>query len=80
MEEKVLMIDYSATITGPLYPLGLANDLRNWLIDSGATSNVTPHPEDLHDMKLCQIEATVADGLNVMVTHTENVNILFTSD
>eukprot|EP00957_Ditylum_brightwellii_P085159 6476857-Ditylum_brightwellii.AAC.1 len=65
MEEEVLMIcqecqpestslietAYSATITGPLYPLGSANDLRNWLIDSEATSHFIPYPEDLQDME-----------------------------
>eukprot|EP00957_Ditylum_brightwellii_P196617 14980304-Ditylum_brightwellii.AAC.1 len=53
---------FSATITGPQYSVGPANDLRNWLIDSGAKSHFTPHPEDLKDMEPCQIEVTVADG------------------
>eukprot|EP00957_Ditylum_brightwellii_P209547 15362222-Ditylum_brightwellii.AAC.1 len=38
MEEEMLMTAYSDAITGPLYPLGTANDLRYWLIDSGAIS------------------------------------------
>eukprot|EP00957_Ditylum_brightwellii_P194207 14790945-Ditylum_brightwellii.AAC.1 len=60
---------FSATITGPLYSLGPANNLSNWLIDSGATSHFTPHPEDLRDMEPCQIEVTVADGSIVLATH-----------
>eukprot|EP00957_Ditylum_brightwellii_P048580 3686514-Ditylum_brightwellii.AAC.1 len=52
---------FSATITEPLYPLGPANDLRNWLIDSGVTLYFTPHPEDLREMESCQIDVTVAD-------------------
>eukprot|EP00957_Ditylum_brightwellii_P077721 5906015-Ditylum_brightwellii.AAC.1 len=70
----------SVAITGPLYSLGPANDLRNWLINSGATSHFTPHPEDLRDMEPCQIEATVADGSTVLVMHTGKVTLLFTSD
>eukprot|EP00957_Ditylum_brightwellii_P188437 14345334-Ditylum_brightwellii.AAC.1 len=68
---------FSATITGPLYPLGPTNDLRNWLIDAGATSHFTPHSEDLKDMEPCQIDITVADGSTVLATHTGKV---FTSD
>ena len=73
MEEEVLMacqdcqpdpifsieIAFSATITGPLYPLGPVNDLRNWLIDLGATSHFNPHPEDLRELEPCQIDVTV---------------------
>eukprot|EP00957_Ditylum_brightwellii_P125724 9583753-Ditylum_brightwellii.AAC.1 len=80
MEEEVLMTcqdcqsflnvsietAFFVTITGPLYSLGPANDLRNWLIDSGATSHFTPHPEDLRDMEPCQIEVTMADGSTVL--------------
>eukprot|EP00957_Ditylum_brightwellii_P048506 3680884-Ditylum_brightwellii.AAC.1 len=76
MEEEVLMAcqdcqpesnspietAFSATITGPLYPLGPAIDLRNWLIDSGTTSYFTPHAEDLQDMEPYQIDATMANG------------------
>eukprot|EP00957_Ditylum_brightwellii_P180043 13715288-Ditylum_brightwellii.AAC.1 len=94
MEEEVLMtcqdcqsdpnlsieIAFSATITGPLYSLGPANDLRKWLIDSGATFHVTPHPEGLRDMEPCQIEATVADGSNVLAAHRGKVTLLFSSD
>eukprot|EP00957_Ditylum_brightwellii_P017419 1312054-Ditylum_brightwellii.AAC.1 len=75
MEEEVLMAcqdcqsvpdfstetAFSATITGPLYSLGSAKDLRNWFVDSGATSQFTSHPEDLRDMEPCQIEVMVAD-------------------
>eukprot|EP00957_Ditylum_brightwellii_P145112 11052590-Ditylum_brightwellii.AAC.1 len=71
---------YSDTITGPLYPLGPANDLTNGLIDSGVTSHFTPHPKDLHDMEPCQIKVTVTDGSTVMATHTDKVTILFTSN
>eukprot|EP00957_Ditylum_brightwellii_P102167 7788230-Ditylum_brightwellii.AAC.1 len=39
---------YPATITGPLYPLGPANDIRIWFIDSGPTSHFTPHPETIY--------------------------------
>eukprot|EP00957_Ditylum_brightwellii_P143602 10940469-Ditylum_brightwellii.AAC.1 len=53
---------FSATSTGLLYSLGPANSLRNWLIDSGATSHFTPHPEDLREMEPYQIDVTVADG------------------
>eukprot|EP00957_Ditylum_brightwellii_P054429 4123765-Ditylum_brightwellii.AAC.1 len=83
MEEEVLMTCqncqsvpdfsietvFSVTITGPLYSLVPANDLRNWLIKSGATFQFTPHPEDLRDMELCQIEVTVADRSTVLATH-----------
>eukprot|EP00957_Ditylum_brightwellii_P005990 453561-Ditylum_brightwellii.AAC.1 len=61
---------FSATITGPLCPLGPVNYLQNWLIDSGATSHFAPHPEDLYDMEPCQIEVTMADGSNVITTHS----------
>eukprot|EP00957_Ditylum_brightwellii_P097043 7389898-Ditylum_brightwellii.AAC.1 len=84
MEEELLMMchkcqpdltssmdtAYSATITGPFCPLGPANDLTSWLIDSGSTSHFIPHPEDLYDMESYQIEVTVADGSTVMTTHT----------
>eukprot|EP00957_Ditylum_brightwellii_P181429 13820254-Ditylum_brightwellii.AAC.1 len=71
---------FSATITGPLYPLGPVNDLRNWLIDLGATSHFNPHPEDLRELEPCQIDVTVADGSIVLATHTGKVTLLFTSD
>eukprot|EP00957_Ditylum_brightwellii_P014348 1079947-Ditylum_brightwellii.AAC.1 len=60
---------FSAIITGPLYSLGPTNDMRNWLIDFGATSYFTPHPDDLRDMNPCPIEVTVADGSTVLATH-----------
>eukprot|EP00957_Ditylum_brightwellii_P207313 15352429-Ditylum_brightwellii.AAC.1 len=59
---------FSATIPGPLYSLGPVNDLRNWLIDSGATSHFILHPEDLRDIGPCQIEVTVADGSTILAT------------
>eukprot|EP00957_Ditylum_brightwellii_P153654 11693356-Ditylum_brightwellii.AAC.1 len=62
----VIETAFSATITGTLYSLGPATDQRTWLIDSGTTSYFTPHPEDLRDMKPCQIEITVADGSNCL--------------
>eukprot|EP00957_Ditylum_brightwellii_P066540 5051021-Ditylum_brightwellii.AAC.1 len=94
MEEEVLMAcqDYqpdpmfsietafSTTNTGALYPLDPANDLRNWLIDSGSTSHFTPHPEDLREMEPGQIDVTVADGSTVLATHTGKITLLFTSD
>eukprot|EP00957_Ditylum_brightwellii_P102236 7793459-Ditylum_brightwellii.AAC.1 len=94
MEKEVLMIcqecqleskfpieaAYSETITGPLYPLGPVNDLRNWIIDSVATSHFTLHPDDLQNMEPCQIYVTVADGSTVLATHRDKVTILFTSD
>eukprot|EP00957_Ditylum_brightwellii_P090136 6865200-Ditylum_brightwellii.AAC.1 len=92
MEEEVLMVcqdcqpklnypiemAFSATNTGPLYPLDPTNDLRNWLIDSGFASHFTPHPEDLQDMEPCQIDITVADGSTVLATHTGKATIGFT--
>eukprot|EP00957_Ditylum_brightwellii_P079143 6019067-Ditylum_brightwellii.AAC.1 len=60
---------FSATITEPLYSCGPANDLRNWLIGSRATSHFTPHPDDLRDMEPCQIEVTVAEVSAVLATH-----------
>eukprot|EP00957_Ditylum_brightwellii_P149247 11366403-Ditylum_brightwellii.AAC.1 len=88
MEEEVLMTcqdcqsvpdfaietAFSATITRPLYSFGPANNLRNWLIDSGATSHFTPHPKHLRDMEPCQIEVTVADESTVLATHIGKVN------
>eukprot|EP00957_Ditylum_brightwellii_P100071 7626302-Ditylum_brightwellii.AAC.1 len=79
MEEEVLMTcqdcqpdpiffietAFSATSTGLLYSVGPANYLRNWLIDSGAASHFTPHPEDLRKMQPYQIDVTVVDGSTV---------------
>eukprot|EP00957_Ditylum_brightwellii_P177439 13515537-Ditylum_brightwellii.AAC.1 len=79
-KEQSARAAYSATNTGPFFSLSPANDFRNWLIDSGATSHFTPHPLYLHDMEPYQIEVTVADGSTVMETHTGKVTILFTSD
>eukprot|EP00957_Ditylum_brightwellii_P169610 12909957-Ditylum_brightwellii.AAC.1 len=83
MEEEVLMpcqdcqsvpdfsieTAFSATITGPLYSLGPANDLRNWLIDLGATFHLTLYHKDLREIEPCQIEVTVIGGSTVLATH-----------
>ena len=74
-EEMNMLMEAAMSATTPdqLFSRGPSNDIRNWLIDSGATSHFTPFPEDLIDIESCQIDVTVADGSQVIATQCGKV-------
>ena len=41
------------------------HDFDNWLLDSGASTHMTPHQEDLEKLEKCNIIVTLADGSEI---------------
>ena len=60
--------------------IGYSTDLRNYLLDSGASSHFTPHLKDLMEPISCKNQVMLADGILVKATKTGEVNINFTSE
>ena len=52
---------------------GDPSDIRNWGVDSGATSHFTPYLSDLIDPEECNIGVTIADSSEVTGTHKGTV-------
>ena len=62
---------YMATTNESALPQDIGNpaDIKNWGVDSGATSHFTPYLEDLIDAEPCAVGVTIADGSEVIGTH-----------
>jgi hypothetical protein len=54
---------------------GDPSDLRNWGVDSGATSHFTPYMSDLIDRESCNVGITISDGSEVTGTFKGKVKI-----
>ena len=58
---------------------GEASDLRNFLLDSGASSHFTPYLEDLEDIEDCEVEVFLADGSAVRASKMGTLTLKFKS-
>ena len=57
-----------------------ANNFRNWLPDSGATSHFVPHLSDLYDVEDCEKEVELADKSIVMCKKIGKCDLIFKDD
>ena len=73
---------YTATLSDYTANYDEIGDLKNWLLDSGATSHFTPTFEDLLDPFLLDppLYIRVADGSRLKATYEGAVEIRFKSD
>ena len=59
---------------------GSPDDIRCYLMDSGASSHFTPHLEDLKDPVDCNIKVMLSDSSRVKDTQQGSINLKLTSD
>ena len=60
--------------------MGSPADIRNYLLDSGASSHFTPFKSDLYNVTPASAQIMLADSSVIRASHQGEVTIRFTSE